>query len=301
MFYETIIKNVADIQKVSRYARYFSTTTGLVVISEEYKDCVPSKYPLKEFVEGGKSLPTPTTPGNRYTVVFDESPNFRVLNQDIELVAYFNKYKSFDTLIYPSLYKEFYYLLKNDLITQGDGKSIKEIFFRLGQSSTIGDLVMSDHGVGKTRKKFTEAQKELSAVKVFSDAISEVADDITTDRFRVLDTMISKNNHGASYKNVSFLLEKTGEVINYNFYTKLNPAVESTLTRDSYVNIAYSEDDNGKFNFYCFAPTEDFKLDKSWKVSPSKEAKKLLKGVPVELFRRAFYEYKIRTELYARF
>lgn len=277
--YEAQILDKEVFSRVKKWAVYSSERTGVVSVEDENRGVIPAG--IKVYHTGDALIP----------LVSFEKSRFEISNIDDQTKSYLNIYGAFGTSVGLINSERMYNILSS--IDYETDASFNSMLYPLNQNSRVGELISSG-GVYFNRKKvkFTDDQKKLRLKQVFSNMNIETINKrsqrmkITSVTKSIVNNGIQKTDISCQYKNQDSSIAD----FSFSIYGKVNPSIEGLLKSGSLINVLV--DDKGRYSellpYYL-------KVDSVTRVSPSKEAKKLLKGIPVAVFRAAYYEYKIRT------
>lgn len=277
--YEAQILDKEVFSRVKKWAVYSSERTGVVSVEDENRGVIPAG--IKVYHTGDALRP----------LVSFEKSRFEISNIDDQTKSYLNIYGAFGTSVGLINSERMYNILSN--IDYEADASFSSALYPLNQNSRVEELI-SSNGVYFNRKKvkFTDEQKKLRLKQVFSNMNIETINK-RSQRMKITSVTKSIVNNGIQKTDISCQYNKSDSSIadfSFSIYGKINPSTEGLLKSGSLINILV--DDKGRYSellpYYL-------KVDSVTRVSPSKEAKKLLKGIPVAVFRAAYYEYKIRT------
>lgn len=277
--YEAQILDKEVFSRVKKWAVYSSERTGVVSVEDKNRGVIPAG--IKVCHTGDALIP----------LVSFEKSRFEISNIDDQTKSYLNIYGAFGTSVGLINSERMYNILSS--IDYETDASFNSMLYPLNQNSRVGELISSG-GVYFNRKKvkFTDEQKKLRLKQVFSNMNVETINKrsqrmkITSVTKSIVNNGIQKTDISCQYKNQDSSIAD----FSFSIYGKVNPSTEGLLKSGSLINVLV--DDKGRYSellpYYL-------KVDSVTRVSPSKEAKKLLKGIPVAVFRAAYYEYKIRT------
>lgn len=272
---ELQVKDSMLFEELKKHAEYYSDRTRVVSLPENKRHLLPDNYPI-DIVSDDTSLYY--NKHNFYISGVDEMAKVYLGLYNIAVTSF--SFRSLDKL--------------NDLLEQGVIKGTDELrsdFPKLSKDATIGDLQCSDCGfrINHKLKKYTDI-KDLKLADVF-DNIERKIKKFETYQFEIYDSYIEKDKKkrqrlvvAGAYKD-----EKGKQ---HNLSTFMYGAVlgfAKVFPEGREVNIILDD----KHRFISFAPLPFIKNEEVV-VSPGPEAKKVLKGVPVMLFRIAWEEARLR-------
>lgn len=206
---------------------------------------------------------------------------------DVERL-YLNVFFQYQNCCYFSQMEHIYDLLKTREAIPLDGFLSA---FSFKRDMKIKDLTCAHKGVKykktKTQQGF-DAYPDVELDEIF-DGLVVTSKPCQTKQVKILDVISGVDNHQHQYKEFVF----DGMENAPNRIYKTSPVFDSVLKPGRKLNCLF---EGNKFKEIL---PETINKDEIITVAPSKEAKQLIKNLPVAMFRIAYYEYKIRNEVCA--
>lgn len=270
---QTQIKDNEELYKLLKQsATYFSDRTRVVELPDKLRSLIPAEYPV-EFTE------------EQELVLDFDGKNFILNNVNDNLRLYLEMFNVYSGAVSSRDTEKIYTILP--IISEFAG-SYSSHYYPLNPFSKISDLECSKHKYRVNKKSIDLSQFGDVKLKDLFDGVQVKTTPAMTREAKIYSVLEDVDTRGRPRVNLMLQYKDCGKVFDLNviLYEKL---ARQLLTAGKIVNILVKD---GKF--YKFLP-DGITLAEEKTYSPSKEAKKLIKGVPVAMFRTMYYEYLIRS------